>query len=307
MEQLARELHKPVRHKFKRRKVITNGLNDVFGADLVDMGELKDGEYRYILTVIDVFSKYAWAIPLKDKRGNTILEALKRIFMKRKPLKLWVDQGGEFYNKNVLKYLDDMKIHIYSTYGESHNAVIERFNRTLKTEMWRRFTEKQNYNWVKMLPDLLKWYNNKEHSTIKMTPTEASKEENTSEIFEREKEKKTKAKAKYNIGDKVRISKMKTTFEKGYTAKWTKEIFTVYKILNTNPITYKLKDFEGSLIEGSFYAEELQKTKLEDIYLIEKVLKKSKGKVFVKWVGFDDKYNSWINESELYELNEINK
>jgi hypothetical protein len=312
MDVYSKELHKPIKRKFERRKVVSNGKDNIFGADLVDMTKLNDGEYRYILTVIDIFTKYAWAIPLKSKSSNSVLEAFKSIIEKshRKPLKLWVDSGSEFYNTQFLKYLKDNEIDIYSVYNEGHNPVIERFNRTLKTEMWRRFTEEQTERWAGMIPDLLKWYNNKKHSTIKMTPYEASQKENEIEILQEENERtkapKRKRKPKFKVGDKVRISKLKKTFEKGYKPNWTKEIFTISKILNTNPITYKIKDYEDNDIDGSFYEPELQKSQTNEVYLIEKVLKKQKGKVFVKWLGFDSKYNSWINESELYDLESKN-
>lgn len=307
MDVYSKELHKPIKRKFERRKVVSNGIDNIWGCDLVDMGKLNDGEYKYILTVIDIFSKYAWAVPLKNKTGSNVLNAFKSIIdkSKRKPLKIWVDSGSEFYNQTFLKYLDDNNIGIYSVYNEGHNPVIERFNRTLKTEMWRRFTEEQTERWAGMITDLLEWYNNKIHSTIKMTPKEASKKKNEPELLELEQDNKPikKQKPKFKIGDKVRISKLKKHFEKGYTPNWTVEIFTVSNVLNTNPITYKVKDYEENEIKGSFYSEELQKTKTDDIYLVEKVLRKKKNKIFVKWLGFDNKYNSWINENELYSLN----
>jgi len=161
-EQLAQELHKPVIKKFERRKVIVRPIDEIFGADLVDMNEWKTKKYRYILTVIDIFSKYAWAFPLPNKTGATITEAFKEIFKDRIPEKLWVDQGSEFYNSTFKALLKKNDIEIYSTFGDHKRAVVERFNRTLKTNMRRQFTasNKSVLDWVDELPALLKTYNN---------------------------------------------------------------------------------------------------------------------------------------------------
>ena len=135
-EELAEELHKPVRRKFPRRHVDASGIDDIWGCDLVEMQEWskKNKGYRYMLNVIDVFSKYAWSIPLKDKKGETATEAFKAIVKKsnRIPRKIWVDKGKEFYNKNMDEWLQENNIIRYSTYGEHKSVVVERFNRTLK-------------------------------------------------------------------------------------------------------------------------------------------------------------------------------
>ena len=120
--------------------------------------------FRYILNVVDVFSKYAWSIPLKDKTGKTVLDAFKQIVesSQRQPTHIWVDQGKEFYNRNMDEWIKEKKIIRYSTFGEHKSAVVERFNRTLKTNMWKRFTAENTRNWIDMLDNLLLDYNNKD-------------------------------------------------------------------------------------------------------------------------------------------------
>ena len=108
--------------------------------------------------------------------------------------------------------------------------------------------------------------------------------------------------SKYKVNDAVRISKNKYIFDKGYTPNWTTEVFKIVKVVKTKPYTYHLQDFKGELIAGGFYEEELQKTKYPDIYLIEKVIKRNENKLFVKWLGFDDTHNSWINKNDLDDL-----
>ena len=143
-------MHKPVKRNFARRHVLVNEIDDVWGADLVEMQEWKTSNkgYRYMLTVIDCFSKFAWSIPLKDKTGLTVLDAFKKIIKEsdRQPNFIWVDQGKEFYNKNMDEWLKQNNVLRYSTHGEHKSAVIERFNRTLKENMWKRFTAENTRN-----------------------------------------------------------------------------------------------------------------------------------------------------------------
>src|SRR6266496_6652036 len=186
----------------------------------------------------------------------------------------------------------------YSTHGEHKSAVVERFNRTLKTNMWKRFTAENTRVWINMLDKLMNDYNNKYHNTIEMTPTEASKKENEVEVLNNQEfVERTVDKHKFKVGDRVRISRIKGLFEKGYLPNWSEEVFEIVEGKNTNPYTYILKDSQGEVVVGSFYTEELQKTS-QEVYRIEKVLRKKKingvEHVFVKWLGYDKKFNEWI-------------
>ena len=260
--------------------------------------------YRYLLMVLDVFSKYGWIIPLKDKKGETVAKALKTILKEgRKPEYLWTDKGKEYYNKHVKELLDKNKITLYSTENEEKSSVCERWNRTIKTKMWKQFTVQGNTQYLEMLPKLVKQYNNTRHSSTKMTPTEASKKKNEGVVYFNlfGDMKPISTKSKFKVGDKVRISKYKRpVFDKGYTANWTEEVFTVDKIQYTNPITYRLKDHSGEEISGSFYEQEMQKA-VQDVYRIEKVIRRDarKGKALVKWSGYPEKFNSWVDINDL--------
>jgi transposase InsO family protein len=261
--------------------------------------------YRYMLNVVDVFSKYAWSIPLKDKTGITTLNAFKQIVesSKRKPKHLWVDQGKEFYNKNIDEWIKESNIVRYSTYGEHKSAVVERFNRTLKTNMWKRFTAENTRNWINMLDKLLLDYNNKFHSTIKMTPTAASKDKNKIEVFNKQTYLEPRnEKPKFKVGDKVRISRIKGLFEKGYLPNWSEALYIIDKVKNTNPYTYTVQDMNGEEVLGSFYTEELQKS-TQEVYRIEKIIRKKKingiEHGLVKWLGYNDKFNEWKPMSEI--------
>ena len=299
---LSEELHKPKRKNYTRRKIIVNHINEIFAADLVEMqkfAKLNKG-YRYLLTCIDIFSKFAWVIPLKDKKGITIKNALEKIFNKRKPKFLWTDRGTEFYNKQVLDLLNENNIKLYSTNNsEIKSAVIERFNRTFKNMMYKKFTENNNTIFYNILDELVNKYNNKYHSTIKMTPVEASKKINEKKIKNIYNFEKTKKPGRFKIGDRVRISLEKNIFEKSYETNWTEEIFVIYDIKYSNVPYYYLKDLNNEKLQGTFYQEELQKTKKDDLYTIEKILKTNKDRILVKWCGYDNSFNSWINKNTV--------
>ena len=321
LTQLSKELHKPVVRKMKRVKVLTKGLDDVWAADLVEMGTLsKDNDgYKYMLNVIDVFSRKAWAIPLKSKDGDSVLNAFKKIVMesKRKPNKLWTDQGKEFLNAKMRKWLETNKIIIYHTYGEHKASTVERFNRTLKTLMWKRFTEEQTHRWVDMLDELIDKYNNTIHSALKMTPDEASDPKNErSQLLhqygkpEEHQGEPTPKDNNLNLRDWVRVSKVKRTFEKGYTPNWSNEVFQIYEKRFTNPLTYRLMDYEGKEINGSFYAQELQRTKLNDVFLVDEVKKtrtvNGEKQSLVSWVGYPKGHETWIKDSDIQDIKSDN-
>ena len=261
--------------------------------------------YRYLLMIIDVFSKFGWIVPLKDKKGITVANAFKNIFKKHKiPKKLWTDKGTEFYNQHLKKLLKQHDITLYSTENEEKSAVVERWNQTIKSKMWKRFTEQNSTQYLNILPELLNEYNNSYHSSIKMTPVEASKLKNQGIVYYNlySDLKPLNTKPKFKVGDTVRISKYKRkTFDKSYTPNWTEEIFVVTKILNTNPYTYKIQDLNGETITGSFYEKELLKTN-QTKFRIEKVIRKDKNNALVKWSGYNSAFNSLIPVSDLEKI-----
>ena len=268
-------MHKPIIRRFKKRKVIVVDIEDIWSADLVDMQQLKsyDHGFSYILNVIDVFSKFVWSVPIKDRTGKTITNTFQSIVKtsKRKPNKLWVDNGSEFYNNVFKKWLVENEIKMYSTFNDGKAVVIERFNRKLENKMYKYFTVNNTYIYVDVLPDLINEYNNNKHFTIKMTPTEASMKYNEN-IIQNDVysiHDKTIYKSKFMVGDRVRISKYKRKlFDKGYTPNWSEEVLDIVGIKHTNPTTYIIKDYNNDIIEGSFYENELQNTDQEFIELI---------------------------------------
>ena len=298
---LAEELHKPIKRKFNKRRVLVRGIDEIWAADLADMKAFSkfNKGFNFLLLVIDIFSKYGWIIPLKDKTGKSVASALKTIFKERKPGKMWVDKGKEFYNKDVKDLIE-----LYSTENEEKSSVVERWIRTMKEKMWKYFTDNNTNTYIDILPDLVKNYNNTRHSSIKMTPVEASKDKNEFTVWRNlypDRLKAVRINPKFSVGDKVRLSKKKALFEKGYTTRWTEEILTIKKINHTSPVTYKVEDLNGEEIDGTFYEPELQKTR-QQIFRIEKVIEKGKNKSLVKWKGYSNKFNSWVDNKDIVNL-----
>jgi len=166
--------------------------------------------------------------------------------------------------------------------------------------MWKSFTVNGNYEWLTLLPKIVKSYNNTIHSTIGMKPKDV-RQKHVKAILNKINKTKTpvSSKQKFSVGDKVRISKAKMVFKKGYLPSWTTEVFNIYAIKPTKPPTYILKDHNGEILKGGFYEQGLSKSKTGDVYLVERVLQRKGDKLLIKWLGFDKSHNTWVDKSNL--------
>ena len=172
---MANELHKPIIRKFKKRKVYSLFRDNIWGVDLADLQSLSkyNKGIKYLLCAIDLLSKYAWVIPIEDKKGTSMVNAFKKIISeKRKPNKIWVDQGGEFYNKSFKDLKKKNNIEMYSTYNEGKSVVAGRFARTLKNKLFKNMTAISKNIYFDVLDYIVDKYNNTVHKTIKMKPIE---------------------------------------------------------------------------------------------------------------------------------------
>ena len=295
--QLANKLHKPIIKKFNKRKVYSSFKDNIWDVDLADMQLLSkfNKGFRFLLCVIDIFSKYAWVVPLKDKKGISIAYAFQIILkvFNRKPNKIWVDKGSEFYNNSFKKWLQDNDIFMYSTNNEGRSVTAERFIKTLKKKNYKYMTSISKNVYVDKLDDIVKKYNNTYHNSIKIKPVDVKY--NTYIGFKKEVNDKNH---KFKVSDHVRISKYKNIFAKRYMPNLLEEIFIIKKIKNIVPWTYVLNDLNGEEIIGTFYENELQKTDQKE-FRIEKVLKKKGDKLYVKWKGHDNSFNSWIDKKGI--------
>ena len=182
---------------------------------------------------------------------------------------------------------------MYSTYNEGKSVVAERFIRRLKNKIFKHITAISKNIYFDVLDDIADKYNNTVHKTIEMKPIDV-----TSDSYAEYNKDSNKKDPNFKIGDHVRISKYKNIFAKWYTPNWSKEVFVISKIRNTVPWTYVISDLNGEEITGSFYEKELQKTNQEK-FRMEKVIKKKGDKWYVKWKGYDNSFNSWIDKKDL--------
>ena len=310
--------YRSARRTFKRNPIIAAHIDAQWQGDLAQVNNL--AEYNdnvcFLLVFIDVVSKYLFVEPLKTKSAPEVLSAFKKIFHEsgRQPKKLQTDDGGEFVNKVFGKYLRQKKIIFFTAKSDKKAAIAERVIRTLKEKMYRFMHEKHTKRYVDVLQDLVSSYNNTYHKSIKMAPAEVT-EEQEGEVLQNLygkawAEDKKQKKPKFKEGDFVRISKYKQIFDKAYTGNWTEEIFlvAVVKLSAVPQIMYKLKDWHGKPIVGSFYDKEIQLVSkgLDDFWKVEKVLQttgvRGKKRHLVKWEGHDDTFNSWVSDKDIKKI-----
>ena len=208
--------------------------------------------YKYIFTNVDIFSNYAWSFQLKTKTVKEIKSCFQKIFNKHKPKYIWSDQESAFFSKEILNFFKDNNVKIYYTDSDLKAVIIERFNRSLRELMMKSFFKNNNTVWYNNLPELIKTYNNRYHSTIKMKPKNVNKLnekhiKNTTYNCDI-----TDKKPKFKINDLVRISlKRRALFDKPTgNIKWSQQLYKIYKINKSNVITYQLKDMNDEIIKG---------------------------------------------------------
>jgi len=284
-----------------------------FQMDLVEVGQFsnKNDGIRYLLNCIDIFTRYAFVRPVKDKSAKTILVAFQSILQEAqtKPLMVVMDKGTEFMNQQFKTFCESQNIKLVNPQASVHAAFIERFNRTLQMIIYKYMTENETNRYVDVLQDLVKSYNNRKHRMINMTPNEAEKNENNEHLQinllqQKQVEQIKTRKPQLQAREYVRIAKQKGKFSRSYDEQAMQEIYRIKNVdLRKKIPLYHLTDYDGkeSLL-GGFYEFELTPVKT-DTFRIEKVLKKrrykGKNQLYVKWKGFGDQHNSWIDAANV--------
>ena len=255
-------LHKPRRKKFKRRRIITHYPYQIVQMDLMDLPQISgsNSNYKYVLFCIKCFSKKVWLRKLKTKTGVETAEAIKSIIidMSWPPQSVIFDEGLEFYNKHVSLLFAQYSIHSYSIRTSTKAGAAERAIRTIKSRIWKYFTEYRTKRWVDILEDTQNNYNNTYHRIIKLTPNEVTWS-NRKKVFKTMfPEIKDRIKCKLREGNKVRVAIYKDIFKKGYTQNWSQEIYTIVKVLQKAGVCwYKIKDASGTIYPKSKYFYDL--------------------------------------------------
>ena len=307
-------LHKPLRRNFPRRKTVVAGIDSLWQCDLADVQSLANDNSgtRYILLCVDALSRFGFARGLPNKGGVSVRDAMDSILTTsgRVPRQCQTDSGKEFLNAHVRHLFKENNIEHYVTYNQEMKAsLIERFVRTVKSKLWRFITHEGSQRYVDALPDIIEGYNNSTHNAIGLKPSEvnsANQEVVWQRVYQDDDEMIDSAEIrfKFELGDRVRLSKYSTTFAKGYLPSWTSEVFTVVDRHTTYPPVYSIADDSRQTLRGSFYEAELQKVDTSDnVYRIESILstRKLNGRTqyLVRWAGWDATHDSYVDKRDL--------
>ena len=236
---------KPPRKSYPTNKIVYNFVDEIWSIDLADFSDYKTSNnkgYRYIFIVIDNFSKYLWAIPLKNKYSQTITNEFSNIITisKRKPLKIESDRGSEFYNSIFQNFLKSKSIHHYSRYTDKGPSIAERVIRTIRNLLKKPVFEKGNADWVSELPSVVKKYNNTIHHSTKMKPIDASRKSNQKLVYNNLKDDREKQKPKYKLGQLVRTADIKKVFSKGDSTNYSYKLYTITEVKHDTIPSYRL-------------------------------------------------------------------
>ena len=262
-QQPAYSLHKLVKRKFPHNRIVVPGIKYQYQADLADVSQVhrSNGGTRYLLTCIDVFSKYAWAVPLKSKESTAVTNAFKVVLADGAPRCLQTDKGREFLGRPFQELLRRNSIRFYTaTNPDIKCSVVERFNRTLRARIARYQTHRDTDKFIDVLPQIVRAYNHTLHRSINCRPVDVSKENEMqvwSELYGRSPNRAQK-RHRLALGDQVRLARGKGTFGRGYVLQWTDELFSIVSRRMADQPTYTVQDFDGNVISGFFYEPELQ-------------------------------------------------
>ena len=300
-------MHEPSRRNFKCNKIYTPEIDSLWEADLAFIQDVaKNDGVNYLLVVIDVFSKFLWVRPMKNKTAHSLVQAFNFILSeKRKPEKLRTDKGTEFINESFQQYLKKQGIQFYTVTNEPEATVVERVNRTLKSKLYCYFTGANSLHYIDVLQDIVDSYNSTYHRSIGRAPATVSLL-NVGQVSRKlygKTERSKPKRFKFKVGDHVRLSLCNQLFKKGYKMDWTEEIFQIVNWLPRTPVVHKVHDLLERPIEGVFYEKELQKVKDPDIFRVEKVLKKQirnkKEEYIVRWSGYNSDFDSWLQSTDI--------
>ena len=313
-------LHKPVRKKMTHNKVKAVAVDNVWAADLGDfqnISKFNDG-VKYILFVIDVFSKYLFVRTLKSKKGEEVANQFADIIIKseRKPALLHSDEGGELWNSHMNKIMTELDILHYATGSQMKSGVAERVIRSIKQRMYKYFTHKNTFHYLDVIDQIVLNYNKTVHSTTKYKPIDVNSK-NSDAIYEDvfADEPVTRDKSDLKIGDYVRIALLKGIYRKGYEESYSREVFIIDDITHKNKKVpmYTLKEVDGETIKGSFLKEEVQKVVFDPnaTYPIEKIIETKgtgRNKIYlVKWLGWPKVFNSFVSAANIRKYPNKNK
>ena len=330
-------MHRRVVHRFRRRRYVVDAPGHVIQMDLADFRSLakQNKGFNYVLVAVDVFSRYLYTYPLKNKTAGDTEIAIRYVFDNmitgRPPKYIHTDKGLEFRNSKVGALLKKHGAKFLTSENSDVKASIaERTIRTIKNKIFKYFSQNNTLDWSSILGDVTSAYNNSIHSTIKATPLSVHSDNDVAERVRQimktsrinrqplgdaqddtiaendEANYAASPQYKFSLGETVRLSTEKFSFQRGYQSQWTREIFIVWRRIPTDPPTYTVKDHKGRVVQGNFYAQEMQSVREPETYKIERVVRRQVQNgipmVLVKWLGYPDEDNSWIPADQVSDI-----
>ena len=315
-------LYNTVNRNTVRPKVIVKDKFQQFDMDTVNMvrysHEVKNKGYCYILIVIDIFTRFLFVHPLQTLTGKEMVKALEQVFSKATPVCCRSDNGVEFKNEFVRKFMEDNGVVHFFSSNETKACYSERVIKSLKTIITRYLNHNETDGWFNVLDLAVESYNNRVHRSIRMTPVEALSSDSytlwKNQYFYNVKRKYTRRPVpktfyKFNVNDKVRVSLQRKTFHRQYDKNWSDEIYIItFRTAFQEIPVYELKDLLNRKIRGRFYENELQKVTADSstVYKIEKIIKKKKLNkkpgYIVRWVGWSTDFDSWVAEDDVKDI-----
>ena len=304
--------------KFPRRRVVISKPRHTLTCDLADMSHLSkyNDNNRFLLVCLDAFSRFMEVIPLRSKQADVVLKGMKEILDKpnwQGIKKLWTDRGKEYYNAKLKSYLREKGIKLYSVYSPLKASLVERAQRTLKSVLYKYMTEYNTFEYLSVLPEVVKGYNNHAHHRIlQNTPARVHEMKDPDSIirqfhrmhYKKRPHTRKKSSKPLAIGATVRLvgSSRTSPFAKGYLAHNTTEIFKIRKIDTSQPITtYFVEDLNGEEIEGSFYIDELVPATPPPTFPID-IIQRRGNKYRVRFRGYDSSFDQWVDKKDLVKI-----
>ena len=253
---------KPPKKNYPTNKTDVYYIDDIWSLDILDLedyGPQNNRQYRYVLVIIDNFSKFGWTTPLKNKNAQTIKDSFENILIssKRKPNLIETDHGKEFYNNFFQDFLDENNIKLYSRNSSFSSVFAERFNRTIRDLLKKIVFEHGDAKWIDILPTITKKYNNRIHSSTKLTPIQASLKKNEGYVYKNLLDKRKKVKPKFQQNDLVRTADLKKTFSKGDTINWSYKLYKITEIINDTIPSYRIDNLKERYNESLLKKTEL--------------------------------------------------
>ena len=238
---------KPPKKNYITNKTDVYYIDDTWSLDILDWkdyGPENNRGYRYVLVIVDNFSKYGWTIPIKNKNAITIKDSFENILIssKRRPNLIESDRDQGFYSNIFQDFLNKNDIKLYSRNTSYGADFAERFNRTIRDLLKKPVFEKGDAKWIDILPKTTKQYNNKVHSSTKLSPIQASFKKNEGFVYKNSIDKRNKIKPKYKIGGLVRTADLKKTFSKSDTTNWSYKLYKITEIINDTIPSFKINN-----------------------------------------------------------------